>query len=160
MWDDTRMTSVHPDQRPHRSGWPATLRRRAGLLLVAAVLLGTVVVAVAMGWVGWLVGHPGQAWAWIQRRWLASSALAVVVAALGVWVAWAAPRRQHHHTERLAASEHNWQERREQERHARERARAAAEQEADWAQRCRSLLICWPLPAPHRPSDRPLHAGL
>jgi hypothetical protein len=43
------------------TGGPAPPR---GLLLIAAVLPGMVVVAVA---VGWLIGHTGQAWAWIKK---------------------------------------------------------------------------------------------
>jgi len=138
----------HPAGSPGGpAGRRAAIRRWTGLLTVAAVLLVLVVVAVVAGWAGWLVHHPGQAWQWVVKRWLASSALVVVVAALGWWVSWAGPRRQQRRTEQRAAGQQAREQAREADRVAQQaERREAAARQAAWARRCRSLLAVWPLP--------------
>jgi hypothetical protein len=119
---------------------------------------GLLVVALAAGWVGWLVDHPGQAWRWVVRHWFVSSALVVFVALLSAWVAWAGPRGQHRRAERLAAAERAWQQQRDQEQRARQREDAAAAEQAAWASRCRELLAVWPLPVIEQVD--PYHVGV
>jgi cellulose synthase operon protein C len=125
--------------------WSGWLRQRAAVLLLPVGLVGLLVVAVAAGWVGWLIGHPGQAWAWIRQRWFAASALGVVVAVVGVIVAVAMPRWQQRRNEQLAAAERHRQEQQEHQRRTRQHQQAAIAAQAAWEQRCRSLLASWPL---------------
>jgi hypothetical protein len=106
------------------------------------VLLLIVAVAVLAGWADWPIRHSGQAWQWVTKHLLASTAMAVIVAALGVGVAWVGPRAQQR---RADAREDAKQAQADAER-ARHEAREAAERQAAWEQRCRSLLIYWPLP--------------
>jgi TolA-binding protein len=106
------------------------------------VLLASGVVAAVAGWTGWLVSHSGQAWQWVRQWWLASSALTVIIAALAVWATLATGRRQVRSAERLAAQQHA----REDEHAAREWKRIATERQVAWEQRCRELLVYWPLP--------------
>jgi Tfp pilus assembly protein PilV len=112
------------------------------LLVLLAVLLMVIVVAGVAGWAGWLVRHPEQAWEWVRQRWLSTSALTVMVAVLAAWATIAVGRWQVRSAERLARDQHI---RAETER-ARIEARQAAERQAAWEQRCRSLLVYWPLP--------------
>ncbi len=119
------------------SGWRAALRRRATVLLLAVGLVGLLAVAVAAGWVGWLVNH---------KRWFAASTLGVFVAAVSLVVAVVMPRWQQRRVEQLAAAQQAWQERREQEQLARQREEAAAAEQATWVRRYRELLTRWPLP--------------
>jgi tetratricopeptide (TPR) repeat protein len=98
---------------------------------VVGILLVLLALAVAAGWVGWLLHHPGQAWQWVTDRWFSAAAMAVFVAALGVWVAWAGPRAQ---------------QRRAEVREDAKQAQAVAERQEAWQRRCRSLLALWPLP--------------
>jgi hypothetical protein len=151
----------------------AKRRRWVGPLVLIVVLLLIVAVAVLAGWADWLIRHPGQAWQWVTKHLLASTAMAVIVAALGVGVAWVGPRAQQRRAdarEDAKGSPHDnldvpgsarpgechstWpssqagtpkQAQADAER-ARHEAREAAERQAAWEQRCRSLLIYWPLP--------------
>jgi len=117
---------------------------------VAAVLLVLLVVAMAAGWVGWLGRYPGQTWQWVTKRWLASSALAVIVVALGVWGAWAGPRGQQRRIEARGDAQQAKADAEQAEaadaEQAEAEARRVAERQAAWEQRCRSVLACWPLP--------------
>src|SRR5436309_13295745 len=126
----------HPAASP---GGPAGRRaassRWTGLLTVTAVLLMLVVVAAVAGWAGWFGHHPGRAWPWVVKRWLVSSALAVVAAALGVWVRWAGPRRQQRRAEQLAVSQQALEL--EDDRVAQAERREAIARQAEWARRCR-----------------------
>jgi hypothetical protein len=117
-------------------------RRWVGPLAVASILLVLLVVALAAGWIGWLIHHPGQAWQWVTKRWFSAAAMAVFVAGLSAWVAWAGPRAQHRRAE---AREDAKQAQASAERRQAE-AQAAAERRAAWDRRCRSLLTLWPLP--------------
>jgi cellulose synthase operon protein C len=155
-----RMPQPAPSSAP-RSGWRTAFRRWAGPLAVATILLVLLVIALAAGWAGWLVRHPRQAWQWVVQHWLASSALGVFTALLGAWVAWVTLRWQKRHAKQLAVEEQARQEERaaaerqareaerqaREEQAAREEERAAAQAQAAWGRRCRSLLTLWPLPA-------------
>jgi hypothetical protein len=116
------------------------------LLLAAVLLLVVIGVAVALGWVGWLIDHPEQAWTWTWERWFAASALAVFVGLASVIVGVVMPRWQQRRSEQVAAAERNRQEQREQEQLTRQREQEARAARAAWEQRCRSLLAVWPLP--------------
>jgi len=122
------------------------------------LLLGVVAVAVQVGWAGWLMRHPGQAWHWVWQRRFSAAAVSVFIALfvglLAAWVTLVVGRWQVRSAERLAAEQHA----REDERAAREQQRVAAKRQAAWEQRCRSLLIYWPLP---RVTDaNPYHLGV
>jgi tetratricopeptide (TPR) repeat protein len=140
------VASVHPTPPSAGRGWRAILRQRAARLLLGGGLVGLLVVALAAGWVDWLVGHPRQAWVWVRQRWFAAPALSVFVTIVGVVVAVVMARWQQRSTEHLAAAERARQEQLEQERLARQRERDAAAEQATWARRCRELLALWPLP--------------
>jgi len=133
------MTSVRPHHPPGGSGRSATRRRRVAVLLVTGGLVGLLVIAIAVGWVGWLVDHPGQAWRWIRRRWFAASALSVFVAVVGVVVAVVMPRWQQRRTEQLATTQRELQQQQA-------RLQQVAVQQAAREQRWRELLAIWPLP--------------
>lgn len=122
------------------SGWDQ-VRRWDGRIVLVAILLVAVSVTVVTGWAGWLVSHPEEAWWWIVKH-LPASTAGLVIAGLGVWVAWAVPRAQQRRTE---AREDERQARVDTER-AQAQARQAAERQAAWERRCQALLVYWPLP--------------
>jgi tetratricopeptide (TPR) repeat protein len=140
------MASMHPERPPSGSRRWVALRQRAPLLLVTGGLVGMLLVAAAVGWVDWVVGHPGQAWAWVRKRWFGASALGVFVAVASLVVAVVMPRWQQSRTVQLAAAQEARQQQLEQERLARQREQAAAVKQAAWERRCRELLSRWPLP--------------
>jgi tetratricopeptide (TPR) repeat protein len=141
----------HTSRTPTRSNW---LRRRVGWFVLLALLVGIVAVTVQVGWVGWLMRHPGQTWQWVTERWFSAAALTVVIAGLAVWATLRVGHRQVRSAERLAAEQHA----REDEQAAREQQRVAAERQAAWEQRCRSLLLYWPLP--RVTEANPYHLGV
>jgi tetratricopeptide (TPR) repeat protein len=126
---------------PPRRG-SARGRRWVGLSILTVVVLVMVGIALVSGWPGWLIRHPGRAWQWVTKHLLVSTAMAVIVAAVGVWVAWAVPRTQQR---RIEAREDAKQAQADAER-VRAEAQQAVERQAAWEQRCRSLLLYWPLP--------------
>jgi hypothetical protein len=101
-----------------------------------------VAVAVRVGWASWLVRHPGQAWQWVTGHLLAATAMGVIVAAVGVWVAWAGPRAQQRRTE----AREDVKQAQVDAQLAEAEAQQAAMRQTAWERRCRSLLACWPLP--------------
>lgn len=149
MCDDTPMASPpepHPSPAPDRWRSSAIIRRRSGLIVVAGILLALLVVALATGWLGWLLHHPEQAWQWVTKRWFSAAAIAIFVALfvglLTTRVTLVVGRRQVRSAERLAAKQHA----REDQQAAREQERVVVERQAAWERRCRSLLALWPLP--------------